>query len=200
MKKIFFIIMVLGLTSIFAKGGGGGSIGGGAGTSGSFGSYHNSDKYGSPQLIKQSNSLGGNLVLNTFSRVRYKNWFTYADWSTGYATASVSQDGKQVNIDRLMIRQYVVIGDKYGSYLMPTSNRIDKVNINKLILNLKLQDDSGTVVTRNFFQIDNKTYVIQVTNEWGGEPFRFNISSGPSGMATEYSVYTEPIIDLINKI
>ncbi len=201
MFKVIFISLV-SIATLFAGGGGGGGSVGGGNVGGSFGSYENSDKYGEPQTIENTSSLGGNLNLVTYIHVRAQNWFTVLNWTSGYATSKVKKDGKLQVVDELEIRQYSISnigGNVIYSY---SSDRvINEKRTSNVRLGLSEVDDSGVVVTQHLFRVNGKTYVNNIQNDWGGQGVTFNIySSGPAGPATPWNIYTDPIANLAKSL
>ncbi len=166
------IILILSITFTFAKGGGSGG--------GSFGGYHNANKYGALKVSTSQTGLSENLYLKTFSHVRYKNWFTIHDWKSGYATSTlVDSKGGRVKAQSLEIKQRNYIhrverngrGDVIGEYyvLGGVEKTEYKNNSSYMKLNLNLCDGSGTVLTVHKVTINGKKFGNYIENDWEGK-------------------------------
>jgi hypothetical protein len=160
MKKIIFIIIVLGLTSVFAKGGG--SAGGG-----SFGSEKISDKYGSLKLSKEMTGISDDLVIQTFIHVRYKQLFNSYDWKSGYATSTVYKNGKKFIVDNLKINQHMIYHDGGGASVTNGVKKSASMN-NISSLRLNLNENWVVVATKHYITVNNKTFSKGAVNQWGG--------------------------------
>ncbi len=158
------IILILSITFVFAKGGGGSG-------GGSFGGYQNANKYGTLKVSTSQTGLSENLYFKTFSHVRYKNWFSVHDWKSGYATSTlVDLKGKRVNAQRIEIKQYYFIRLRENLYILGNITKTAyKNNSSYVKLNLNLCDDSGEVATAHIVTINGKKFGNFIENDWDGK-------------------------------
>ena len=153
------IILILSITFTFAKGGGSGG--------GSFGGYHNANKYGALKVSTSQTGLSENLYLKTFSHVRYKNWFTIHDWKSGYATSTVYKNGKKFVVDNLKINQHMIYHDGGGASVTNGVKKSASMN-NVSNLRLNLNENWVVVATKHYITVNNKTFSKAAVNQWGG--------------------------------
>lgn len=173
MLKVFFIIAVVNVLSVFAGGGGGGGSTAGGG---SIGKEFSSDKYGRVEISKKVNNIGDNVFMETFTHVRYKKFLDSYSWKNGYAQTTMYKNGKKYTVNNLKINQYLIffIDNREPAVTSTIKKTVNLNNVNTI--RLELSENYVLVATKHYANVNGTLFVKPEINNWGG-PMNNNVST-----------------------